>query len=46
VPELRGVAAAVEAGRLLDLGKRRSIRRFAASVLDALGDDMFVEELV
>lgn len=46
VPELRGVAAAVEAGRLLDLGKRRSIRHFAASVLDALGDDMFVEELV
>ena len=40
VPELRGVAAATESGRLLDLGKRRGVRHFAASVLDLLGDDM------
>jgi hypothetical protein len=40
VPELRGVAAAMESGRLLDLGKRRSVRHFAGSVLDSLGDDM------
>lgn len=38
VPELRSVAAAMEAGRLLDLGKRRQVRHFAASVLDSLGD--------
>lgn len=38
VPELRGVAAAMEAGRLLELGKRRGVRHFAASVLDSLGD--------
>lgn len=42
VPELRGVAAAMEAGRLLELGKRRGVRHFAASVLDALGDEMAV----
>ncbi|WP_411374305.1 septum site-determining protein Ssd [Arthrobacter sp. MPF02] len=40
VPELRGVPAAMESGRLLDLGNRRSVRHFAASVLDMLGDDM------
>lgn len=40
LPELRGVAAAMESGRLLDLGKRRSVRHFAGSVLDSLGDDM------
>ena len=40
VPELRGVPAAMEAGRLLELGKRRSVRHFAASVLDLLGDDL------
>ncbi|WP_223253028.1 septum site-determining protein Ssd [Arthrobacter sp. AFG7.2] len=45
VPELRGLAAAVEAGRLLDLGKRRSVRHFAASVLDFLGDDLPAGEL-
>jgi secretion/DNA translocation related CpaE-like protein len=44
IPQLRGVAAATEAGRLLDLGKRRKIRRFAGSVLDALGDDVAVGE--
>lgn len=40
LPELRGVAAAMESGRLLDLGKRRSVRHFAGSVLDSLGEDM------
>jgi secretion/DNA translocation related CpaE-like protein len=40
VPELRGVGAAMESGRLLELGKRRSVRRFAASVLDSLGDEL------
>ncbi|HEU4666127.1 MAG TPA: septum site-determining protein Ssd [Arthrobacter sp.] len=40
VPELRGVPAAMESGRLLELGKRRSVRQFAASVLDLLGDDL------
>ncbi|MDQ0868054.1 secretion/DNA translocation related CpaE-like protein [Arthrobacter sp. V1I9] len=40
VPELRGVSAAMESGRLLDLGKRRSVRHFAASVLDSLGDEL------
>ncbi len=45
VPELRGVAAAMEAGRLLELGKRRSVRHFAASVLDLLGEDLPSGEL-
>jgi secretion/DNA translocation related CpaE-like protein len=40
VPELRGVPAAMESGRLLELGRRRSVRHFAASVLDLLGDDL------
>ena len=40
VPELRGVPAAMESGRLLEMGKRRSVRHFAASVLDLLGDDL------
>jgi secretion/DNA translocation related CpaE-like protein len=40
VPELRGVAAAMESGRLLELGKRRAVRHFAASVLDLLGDGL------
>lgn len=44
VPELRGVSSAMESGRLLDFGRRRSVRRFAASVLDALGDDLAAEE--
>lgn len=38
VPELRSVAAAMEAGRLLELGRRRGVRHFGASVLDSLGD--------
>lgn len=45
VPEIRGVGAATESGRLLDLGKRRSVRHFAASVLDSLGDEMPAGEL-
>jgi hypothetical protein len=40
VPELRGVGAAMESGRLLELGRRRSVRKFAASVLDSLGDEL------
>ncbi|NUP58698.1 MAG: hypothetical protein HOQ06_04380 [Pseudarthrobacter sp.] len=40
VPELRAVPGALESGRLLDLGKRRNVRHFAASVLDWLGDDL------
>ncbi|WP_115787800.1 septum site-determining protein Ssd [Arthrobacter silvisoli] len=38
LPELRGTAAAAETGRLLDFGKRRAVRRFAAPVLDLLED--------
>lgn len=45
VPELRGVGPATESGRLLDLGRRRSVRRFAGSVLDALGDGVPAGEL-
>ncbi|WP_426987950.1 septum site-determining protein Ssd [Pseudarthrobacter sp. Y6] len=45
VPELRGVTAAGENGRLLDVGKRRSVRHFAASVLDLLDGDIPVGDL-
>lgn len=45
IPELRAVAGAMESGRLLDLGKRRNIRNFAASVLDWLGDDLTVGDM-
>jgi hypothetical protein len=45
VPELRGVSAAMESGRLLELGRRRGVRHFAASVLDSLGDDLQAGEL-
>ncbi|MGW9414789.1 septum site-determining protein Ssd [Arthrobacter cupressi] len=38
LPELRGTVAAAESGRLLDHGKRRAVRRFAAPVLDLLED--------
>ncbi len=38
IPELRGTAAATESGNLLELGKRRNVRRFAAGVLDAVDD--------
>lgn len=40
IPELRAVAGAMESGRLLDLGRRRTIRHFAAAVLDWLGADL------
>lgn len=40
LPELRGVAAATESGRLLDLGRRRKVRQFAGAVLDALGEGL------
>ncbi|MGX5717482.1 septum site-determining protein Ssd [Arthrobacter sp. MAHUQ-56] len=45
MPELRAVPGALESGRLLDLGKRRNVRHFAASVLDWLGDDLPAGEL-
>lgn len=45
VPELRGVTAAGENGRLLDLGKRRSVRHFAASVLDLVDGEIPVGHL-
>lgn len=44
VPELRGVGAAAENGRLLELGKRRRVRHFAASVLDLLDGEIPVGE--
>ena len=40
IPELRAVPVVMEAGRLLDFGKRRSIRHFGATVLDWLGEDL------
>lgn len=40
VPDLRGVSGAMESGRLLELGKRRSVRHFAAAVLDSLGSHL------
>ncbi|GAC1458639.1 MAG: hypothetical protein PVSMB10_16330 [Pseudarthrobacter sp.] len=45
VPELRGVTGAVENGRLLDLGKRRSVRHFAASVLDLVDGEIPVGDM-
>ncbi len=45
MPELRGASAAMESGRLLDLGRRRNVRQFAASVLDSLGDGLAAEDL-
>lgn len=38
VPELRGVAAATESGRLLELGRRRPVTRFAVDVLKLKGN--------
>ncbi|MBT2515073.1 septum site-determining protein Ssd [Arthrobacter sp. ISL-30] len=34
MPEIRSAATAVELGRLLDAGRRKTVRRFTASVLD------------
>ncbi|XAS66828.1 septum site-determining protein Ssd [Micrococcaceae bacterium Sec5.7] len=45
MPEVRGAAAATELGRLLELGKRRGVRRFAASVLDLLVGDLAAGDL-
>jgi secretion/DNA translocation related CpaE-like protein len=39
MPEVRGTAAATELGRLLDQGRRKSVRRFASSVLGLLAED-------
>jgi secretion/DNA translocation related CpaE-like protein len=40
VPEVKGTANATELGRLLEMGRRRTVRRFAASVLDLLGGEL------
>jgi len=40
VPQVRGTANATELGRLLEMGRRRTVRRFAASVLDLLGGEL------
>jgi secretion/DNA translocation related CpaE-like protein len=40
VPEVRGTAGATELGRLLEIGRRRTVRRFAASVLELLGGEL------
>jgi secretion/DNA translocation related CpaE-like protein len=45
VPELRGVTAAGENGRLLEFGNRRSVRHFAASVLDLVAGEIPVGDL-
>ena len=37
LPEIRGVAAGTELGRLLELGRRKSVSRFAGSVLELNG---------
>jgi secretion/DNA translocation related CpaE-like protein len=39
MPEIKGLAAAAELGRLLDAGRQRPVRRFAASLLDLDGGD-------
>ncbi|MET3921939.1 septum site-determining protein Ssd [Arthrobacter sp. UYEF20] len=39
LPEVRGVASATERGRLLEIGQQRSVRRFAATLLDLSGGD-------
>ena len=45
MPEVRGTAAAAELGRLLEHGKRKSVRRFAASVLDLLDDELLAGDV-
>lgn len=39
MPNIRAVAAATESGRLLSIGRQRSVRRFAATVLDLRDGD-------
>lgn len=45
MPDIRGVAAATELGRLLELGKRRSVRHFTSSVLQLLDGDVRAGDL-
>lgn len=40
MPEIRGVPAATELGRLLETGRQRSVRRFAARLLDLGEEDL------
>lgn len=44
MPEIRGTAAATELGRLLEHGQRRSVRRFAAAVLELLDGELLSGE--
>ena len=39
MPDIKGLAAATELGRLLEAGRQRAVRRFAAGVLDPDGGD-------
>ncbi|MBO1267612.1 CpaE-like family protein [Arthrobacter sp. PO-11] len=39
LPEVRGTGTAAELGRLLELGRRKPVRRFAAGVLELLDGD-------
>ena len=39
VPDIKGLAGATELGRLLEAGRQRAVRRFAAGVLDLNGGD-------
>ncbi|MCU1530595.1 MAG: hypothetical protein JWO49_166 [Arthrobacter sp.] len=40
MPEIRGVSAATELGRLLETGRQRYVRRFTADLLDLSGGDL------
>lgn len=40
MPEIKGAAAATELGRLLETGRQRSVRRFAAGILDLSEGDL------
>lgn len=44
LPEIRGTAGATELGRLLEQGRRRSVRRFATAVLELLNGDLLSVE--
>ena len=39
MPDIKGLAAATELGRLLEAGRQRAVRRFAAGLLDLNGGD-------
>lgn len=39
LPEVRGTAGATEQGRLLEVGQRRNVRRFVASVLELFDEE-------